>query len=100
MWTFLVLEDPKHTEKEHKLVSGKLSCAICIGDDISPLKSWDWVRKSWGGSTSNFLRHFSKEHTKVWDQLLEKDEAIMNPNPKKKQETQGTLNSWSKVRRI
>lgn len=97
-WTFLTLEKPVHNDTEDKLLQARMTCAFCIADDINPPQFWDWFREKWDGSTGNFLKHFKKSHGDKWAAIHHDDQAIINPGAAKQVETQGNLNSWSKVR--
>jgi hypothetical protein len=96
-WTFLILTNPVHNEDEDKLMAAKITCSLCVANEISPPQEWDWNRGKWGGSTGNFLRHFKQAHMESWDEAYAKDQAVIKPNALKRTETQATLNSWSKV---
>lgn len=78
------------------LVGADAHCALCIHQGKAKKKVWyEWTKKSWDGSTTNFMRHF-ETHAGIWAHAVLTDANARDPESGKKKEAKQTrLEDWN-----
>ena len=73
-YTFLTYKDCQYDEQGH-LTACHLYCAWCSEKN----EGWSWSLKG-DSSTGNFINHFKRLHSAVWNRAQDADNKVLNPS--------------------